>query len=295
MTKISQDTLDKRARQVAELLGADKVVVAVKEGNNPVRRGVYDKEIEEAGEKPEGFTGINPADLKGRVRDAYNSLIDAIDDYKENSEYFNEDGTLNEDAVKETARAAAKKVIDITDGLIATAKSKPLFQKLFPGLNVEEVVEPDHEPASVQDEDRDEEHNGCGCDQCRCKTEAMKIFGEIKKAQDADNFEKEADQWCEAFISELRKRVKTRNFNPLLDNEDDKNLIGIRVKVGGSIRESLDKLIEKYRAKGLLDENGLDRFATEAGKEIDKLCGELGFSDNSSEMTDGFIIVDFKF
>lgn len=295
MTKISQDTLDKRARQVAELLGADKVVVAVKEGNNPVRRGVYDKEIEEAGEKPESFTGINPAELKGRVRNAYNSLIDAIDDYKENSEYFNEDGTLNEEAVKETARNAAKKVIDITDGLIATAKSKPLFQKLFPGLNVEEVAEPDHEPASVKDEEREEEHNGCGCDKCLCQTEAMKIFGEIKKAQDADNFEKEADQWCTAFISELRKRVKLRNFNPLLDNEDDKNLIGIRIKVGGPIRETLDKLIEKYRANGLLDENGLDKFATEAGKEIDKLCGELGFSDNSSEMTDGFIIVDFKF
>lgn len=294
MTKISQDTLDKRARQVAELLGADKVVVAVKEGNNPVRRGVYDKEIEDAGEKPESFTGINPAELKGRVRNAYNSLIDAIDEYKENSEYFNEDGTLNEDAVKETARVAAKKVIDITDGLIATAKSKPLFQKLFPGLNVEEVAEPDHEPASVKEE-HEEEHNGCGCDQCRCKTEAMKIFGEIKKAQDADNFEKEADQWCEAFITELRKRVKTRNFNPLLDNEDDKNLVGIRIKVGGSIRENLDKLIDKYRANGLLDDNGLDKFATEAGKEIDKLCGELGFSDNSSEMTDGFIIVDFKF
>jgi hypothetical protein len=256
---------------------------------------VYDKEIEEAGEKPESFTGINPAELKGRVRNAYNSLIDAIDEYKENSEYFNEDGTLNEDAVKETARVAAKKVIDITDGLIATAKSKPLFQKLFPGLNVLEINEPDHEPASIKDE---EPQDTCGnrCDGCDGNfTEAMKIFNEIRKAQDADDFEKEADQWCKAFITELRKRVKLRNFNPLLDNEDDKNLVGIRIKVGGSIRENLDKLIDKYRVNGLLDEKGLDKFATKAGKEIDKLCGEFGFSDNSSEMKDGFIIVDFKF
>jgi len=290
MTKISQEALEKRARQVADLLGADKVVVAVKEGDSPLVRAVYNKD--DANKTPKG---INPADLKGRVRDAYNSLIDSIDEYKEKSEYFNEDGSLNEEAVKETARAAAKKVIDITDGLIATAKSKPLFQKLFPGLNVEEVAEPDHEPASIRDEEPQDTCGNChgGCD--GNFTEAMKIFNEIRKVQDADSFEKEADQWCEAFITELRKRVKTRNFNPLLDNETDKTLIGIRIKIGGNMREILDKMIEKYQRKGLLDQKGLDKVAAEIGTEIDKLAAELGFGDTDSDVTDDFITVDFKF
>lgn len=287
MTKISQEALEKRARQVADLLGADKVVVAVKEGDSPLVRAVYNKD--EADKTPKG---INPADLKGRVRDAYNSLIDSIDEYKENSEYFNEDGSLNEEAVKETARAAAKKVIDITDGLIATAKSKPLFQKMFPGLNVEEVAEPDHEPASVKDE---EPEDTCAVPAGSCRTEAMKIFDEIKKVQDADSFEKEADQWCEAFIMELRKRVKTRNFNPLLDNETDKTPVGIRIKIGGNTRVILDKLIEKYQRKGLLDQKGLDKVAAEIGREIDKLAAELGFGNTDSDVTDDFITVDFKF
>lgn len=293
MTKISQEALEKRARQVADLLGADKVVVAVKEGDSPLVRAVYNKD--KAGETSKGIKGINPADLKGRVRDAYNSLIDSIDEYKENSEYFNEDGSLNEEAVKETARAAAKKVIDITDGLIATAKSKPLFQRMFPGLNVEEITEPDHEPASVKDV-KDEEPEDT-CENCvgGCRTEAMKIFDEIKKVQDADSFEKEADQWCTAFITELRKRVKTRNFNPLLDNETDKTPVGIRIKIGGDTREILNKLIEKYQHKGLLDQKGLDKVAAEIGREIDKLAAELGFGNTDSDVTDDFITVDFKF
>lgn len=287
MTKISQEALEKRARQVADLLGADKVVVTVKEGDSPLVRAVYNKD--KVGETPKS---INSADLKERVRDAYNSLIDSIDEYKENSEYFNEDGTLNDEAVKETARAAAKKVIDITDGLIATAKSKPLFQRLFPGLNVEEVAEPDHEPASVKDEEPEDTYENC---EGGCRTEAMKIFDEIRKVQDADSFEKEADQWCEAFIMELRKRVKTRNFNPLLDNETDKTPVGIRIKIGGNTREILDKLIEKYQHKGLLDQKGLDKVAAEIGREIDKLAAELGFGNTDSDVTDDFITVDFKF
>ena len=94
---------------------------------------------------------------------------------------------------------------------------------------------------------------------------------------------------------ELRKRVKTRNFNPLLDNETDKTPVGIRIKIGGNTRETLDKLIEKYQHKGLLDQKGLDKVAVEIGREIDKLAAELGFGNTDSDVTDDFITVDFKF